>query len=452
MANEIQLSTWINAEKGYQKVSVMPEQFAEDWNGSTYRNEILQLDASWQSLSKGDIYKLGLCYLRNVGQTSVDVSFDAGSTVSLVLYAGEYQLFRFDPDYDIADCVVRSASIGSLEYLLIEDVDTEYAFSSTSSSSSIDSSSSSSSSSEDYSESSMSSSSSVDSSSSSSSMAMNDLWSIANWDLYLTGVKDGMTTNGNLEVYRAVSQAGWPVYIRNPQHENIAEFTTSGSGHLEGDTLPITELNGSGVNGTALNIFRWTAGGHMSYEVYIAYGMAVSSSSSSSTSSIDSSSSSSLSSDSSESSSTESSSSSSSSSSEDYSESSMSSSGWYGTENFVYVDGDNTTITNVAIDPAFNWKTIASNGDIWIESYSQTHEGGNMSLVVKVYDDDNETNEIGSGITIVSESGAPWPMSFTGTISGSADITVDPGATPVVAHYRMMGIDFDKIGTEFTIV
>lgn len=116
--NEITVSTLLKAKKDATDITRQTGTLLIQMAGNRYNVQTIAATTTNTVLSKGSVVSPGLCYMRNLSTNptaQINITFDAGTTTSLVLKAEEPALFRASSAAIITNWTA-SANAGSVDF------------------------------------------------------------------------------------------------------------------------------------------------------------------------------------------------------------------------------------------------------------------------------------------------------------------------------------------------
>jgi hypothetical protein len=123
--NEIAVQALLKVNKGPVQINRTSGTVTIQMAGNKYNTQTISATTTNALLTKGNVGNAGWCYMRNLSTNAADrvnITFDAGSTTSLVLEASEPAIMRLHPSAIVTNFTV-SSSAGSVdfEFTVIED-------------------------------------------------------------------------------------------------------------------------------------------------------------------------------------------------------------------------------------------------------------------------------------------------------------------------------------------
>lgn len=111
--NEITVQTFLKVNKDAVQLQRSTGTLLIQMAGTRYSTYVLTLTTTNQFLSKGNVANAGWCYMRNLSTNpthQANITFDGGTTTSLVLKAEEPALFRLAPGALVTNFTAAASS------------------------------------------------------------------------------------------------------------------------------------------------------------------------------------------------------------------------------------------------------------------------------------------------------------------------------------------------------
>lgn len=123
--NEITLQALLRVRKGAVNLERNSGQIQFQFAGTKYNIQTITCTTTKQNLTKGSVGTCGWAYMRNIatnGSPAISITFDGGTTTSLVLEAQEPALFRIAPNAVVSNFTAATTTgTADLEFTIFED-------------------------------------------------------------------------------------------------------------------------------------------------------------------------------------------------------------------------------------------------------------------------------------------------------------------------------------------